>query len=248
MVVGNLRRSFPEKSEKDIELLSKRFYHHFCDQLVESVKVLTISKNGAKKRLILSNSEEIQQLFEDKRDVILYAGHHGNWEWISFLPLFFDFQLTAFYQPLSSKYFDGLMLLIRQRFGLLCVPSAKGYKTLVDFKRQGILTMNLLLSDQSPGKNAPKLWVPFLHQDTAFLLGADRIAKKTNQVLVFPSFRKPKRGTYELALQIMELNPAASSSEQIVKKYAETLAQTIEEAPELWLWSHRRWKLQKEKL
>lgn len=246
VVTDNIQGSFPEKSAAEIEALVKGFYHHFCEQMIESIKVLSVSRSEAKRRLKISNLTEIEALFAEKRDVILYAGHHGNWEWISFLPLFFNYQLTAFYQPLSNKYFDGLMLLIRQRFGLICVPSAQGYKALVDFKRKGILTMNLLLSDQSPGKKAPKQWVPFLHRDTAFLLGADRIAKKTNQVLVFPSFKKPQRGTYELEFQVMEFNPESSSSEAIVLEYARTLEKTIIAAPELWLWSHRRWKLKKD--
>lgn len=246
MVRANIKGSFPEKTDNEIEQLVKAFYKHFVDQQFESIKVLSISKKEAQKRLLIKNPQEMQSLFEQQRDVILYAGHHGNWEWISFLPLHFPFQLTAFYQPLSNGYFDGLMKLIRQRFGLICVESSKGYKTLVQFKKDQILTMNLLLSDQSPTRKGPKYWLPFLNRETAFLPGADRIAKKTNQVLVFPSFKKTRRGYYQLEFQMMELNPENKTSEEIISKYASTLEKTIQAEPELWLWSHRRWKLKKE--
>lgn len=246
VVFNNLINSFPAKSETEIKEIEKKYYHHFCDILIESIKVLTISKKEIKKRFRLTNPELIQRIYDNKRSIVLYTAHQGNWEFLAFLPLFISFQVVAFYHPQSSKYFDGLMKILRQRFGVLCVESNKGYKTIMNFTQRDILTMSYIIGDQSPKMDSTKHWVKFLNQETAFLIGADRIAKKSNQVVIFPSYKKTKRGYYDLEFKIVEDESIEKNNFEIIEKYAELLEETIEKSPEMWLWSHRRWKLTKE--
>lgn len=243
VVRTNLGLSFPEKEMAEIALIEKAFYGHFCDQMFESMKVLTISEKVAKRRFTIKNPELVHHYYQQGRSIILYSGHFGNWEWTSFLPLHFSHQLTAFYKPLSNRYYDGLIKRIRERFGLICLMSNKGYKSLAQFRQDQVLTMSLLLSDQSPGKDAPKEWVNFLNQETAFVLGAHHIAKKLDQVLFFPSFRKPQRGYYELEFMPITDYPKTLETREVVSIYAKVLEGAIRTSPSLWLWSHRRWKL-----
>jgi KDO2-lipid IV(A) lauroyltransferase len=243
VVRANMSHSFPQKNEEELKKMEKAFYKHFCDQMFESIKVLSISEQEAKRRFTIKNPELIEQYYKEGRGIMLYSGHFGNWEWTSFLPLHFSHQLTAFYKPLSNRYYDGIIKLVRQRFGLVCIESKKGFKTLAELKQNGVLTMSLLLSDQSPGKDTPKEWVDFLNQNTAFVLGAHRIAKKLDQVLLFPSFKKPKRGHYELEFIPITDSPGSMETKEAVMAYANTLEAAILTSPSLWLWSHRRWKL-----
>jgi KDO2-lipid IV(A) lauroyltransferase len=136
-----------------------------------------------------------------------------------------------------------LMKKIRERFGVICVESGKGYKAISDFSQRNILTMNYIIGDQSPTNNSTKHWTRFLNQDTAFLIGADRIAKKRNQVVIFPFFSKTKRGRYVLEFNIIEEEPKLINSDDIINKYAQLLEEAIACSPEMWLWSHKRWKL-----
>lgn len=243
VVRANMSRSFPQKNEEDIKKMEKSFYTHFCDQMFESIKILSISEQEAKRRFTIKNPELIEQYHKEGRGIILYSGHFGNWEWTSFLPLHFPYQLTAFYKPLKTTYYDGLIKRIRERFGLTCIEANKGYKTLAQLKQSGVLTMSLVLSDQSPGKDAPQEWVSFLNQDTAFVLGAHRIAKKLDQVLLFPSFKKPGRGVYELEFIPITDRPGNMQTREAIMAYAHVLEGAISSSPSLWLWSHRRWKL-----
>ncbi len=239
----NLRNSYPTKSEVEIRTLEKHFYRHFCDIMLELIKILTISKKSVKERFKVQNPLIIQELFNQKRSIILYTAHQGNWEWLAFLPLFIPHQAIAFYQPQSNAYFDSLMKIIRGRFGVICVESNKGYKTIHTFAHDNILTVTYIIGDQSPQKDSTMHWVKFLNQDTAFLIGADRIAKKSNQVVIFPSFSKTKRGHYNLEFKIIETNASRIESFEIIEKYASMLEKTIAVSPEMWLWSHKRWKL-----
>jgi len=245
VVRRNLVSSFPDKSEHEIELIERKFYRHFCDVLVESIKVLTISKKEIKKRFVVKNPELIQHYFNENRSIILYAAHQGNWEWLSFLPLMIPYQATTFYLPLTNRYFDDLMKTVRSRFGTHCIESNIGYKYIISMNEKGIKTMNCIIGDQSPAKNATKHWSQFLNQETAFLIGADRIEKKSDQVIVFPAFTKLRRGYYELKFETIEEFPKDKNSSTIIDGYVSLLEKTIVNAPELWLWSHRRWKLTK---
>lgn len=245
VVRSNLVMVFPEKSLKEIISIERKFYRHFCDIFFESVKVLTISKKSISKRFVLKNPEMLQKFYAENKSVIMYSGHHGNWEWFAFLPISISHQLTAFYQPQSNKYFDQLMKLIRGKYGAVCVESAKGYKTILQYNRDNILSLNLIIGDQSPSGNSSKYWTNFFGQDTAFLVGADRIAKKSNQAVIFPSFKETKRGCYEVTFELLQENPNSDNDQQIIEKYAQALERSIKKSPEQWLWSHRRWKLKK---
>ena len=144
---------------------------------------------------------------------------------------------------MSNNYFGELMQKVRLRFGVLCVESKNGYRTILKLSKENINTLNIIIGDQSPGGNSSKQWVDFLQRDTAFLIGADRIAKKGNHAVVFPSFKKIKRGQYEITFTLIEEFPKQCESNAIIDKYAKVLEETIQASPELWLWSHRRWKL-----
>lgn len=245
VVNANLENAFPDKTKVEIRRIERNFYKHFCDVFLETVKCLTISKKMVNKRFRIKNLSMIDEAHQQKKSIIVYTAHHGNWEWLSFLPLFLPHQVTAFYQELSNSYFDDLMKVIRSRFGVLCVKSNQGYKTLVKFEKEKILTLNCLIGDQSPGKTASKHWVNFLNQESAFLAGTDRIAKKLKYMMIFASMQKKERGKYELEFLLLESNPEQVDSSKIIKSYANKLEDSIKKSPELWLWSHKRWKLTK---
>lgn len=244
VVAENLQKAFPQKTKTELIEIEKKFYRHFCDLVFESIKTLTIGKKGIQKRFQLQNTEMINDLYKQNKSIVLYAAHLGNWEWQAFFPKFLsNHQVTAFYQPLSNKYFDELMQIIRGRLGVLCVPSQKGYKTLMKLKAENKLTFNLIIGDQSPSGNASKYWTEFLHQKTAFLVGADIISKKSDCAVIYPHCTKVKRGVYKTELILLDSSPKDSDKFSVVEKYSKALEKNIILQPDLWLWSHNRWKL-----
>ena len=243
IVHDNLKKSFPDKEEAEIKKIEKKFYRHFCDLMVESLKSLTIKPKQVKKRLHIKNPELLEKYLQDKKDILLYTAHQGNWEWLIFLPLFFPYYSNTFYRPQKNSYINGLLTLIRQRFGVHLVEERNGYRTIVQLKEAQIPMMNCMIGDQSPTRKSAKYWHTFLDRQTAFLAGADKIAKKTDQVVLFPYFEKKARGVYELAFDLLTEDPKSDGGSGIIEKYAKQLERTIKRSPELWLWSHRRWKL-----
>lgn len=246
VVFNNLKNSFPDENEQELKIIEKEFYHHFCDLMVESVKTLTISAKQLKKRYKIKNVALIERLYAEGKSIILYTAHYGNWEWLAILPTYIPHQVTSLYQQQRSKYFDDFMKILRERFGVICVESKKGYKSIITFAQNNNLTLNIMVGDQSPGKDTTKHWVKFLNQDTAFLTGADRIAKKSGQIVIFPSCLKMRRGHYEIEFKIIEEQSNKVEDDRIIDNYARTLESSINKSPELYLWSHKRWKLNKD--
>ena len=50
VVLQNLRSAFPEKLEAEIRKIEKEFYRHFCDVLVETIKLFSASQNAIESR------------------------------------------------------------------------------------------------------------------------------------------------------------------------------------------------------
>jgi|TARA_B100000795_G_C22793061_1_gene437881 KDO2-lipid IV(A) lauroyltransferase len=242
VVFDNLNKSFPEKSPEDINIIAKKFYMHFCATFLESIKLLSASKSTMLQRYKILNPEAINKHYNAGESLILYGAHFANWEWMMVMPLYSKFKFMVFYQKQSSSYFDRLMVINRERLGSVCIESQSGFKSLLMHARQKVLTFTYVIGDQSPMSNSSKHWTLFLNQETAFLIGAERMAQKVNQKIYYPKVRQPKRGYYEI--EFIEI-PVNDSKVKTVVKYAELLEENIKEQPELWLWSHKRWKLKK---
>ena len=242
VVYSNLKRSFKDKSEQDIKTIEKSFYKYFCDLMFETIKILTISPKKVNKRFRIKNLDLIEKCYNSNKHIILYAAHQGNWEWLSFLQLYVPYQGITIYKPISNSYFEELMRTIRERFGAICVEKNKSYKTVLGNIQNGQLSMFALIGDQSPKSTGSKFWTNFMNQKTAFLTGAERIVTKTNQVPIFPAFKRIKRGLYELEFKIID-TPELNDNHHLIDNYSSLLEETIKDSPELWLWSHKRWKL-----
>jgi Kdo2-lipid IVA lauroyltransferase/acyltransferase len=238
----NLVGSFPEKSPEEIIKIEKGFYQHFADLLVESIKLISINERDIRRRFKVNNPELFEKYYHEGRSVIMYSAHLGNWEWLAAMPFYLKHQAATFYQPLASTYFEELQKNSRERFGAIAVPSAKGYKKLVEFGSRGILTATCIIGDQRPKRKSSSHTINFLHRETPFLIGADRISKKTDQPVVFCHMTKTKRDYYEADLILLEDNPQEAQPEEIIESYAKELERAIHAQPHLWLWSHDRWK------
>ena len=123
VVRKNLTESFPEKSEEELQKIERGFYHFFCDYLVETVKLMTISQEEMKRRIVFKGSELIDEIIGSGQSVTLYVGHYCNWEWVSSIPLWINPSVWGgqIYHPLEKKVFDKLFLNIRERMGAHCI-------------------------------------------------------------------------------------------------------------------------------
>ncbi len=242
VVFQNLRNSFPEKSEQEINKIARAFYHNLCDFMVETFKILTISKKSITKHCKFN--PDAHALFEkyagERKSVIMVMGHIGNWEWAGHpFSLLCKHKLVVIYHPLTNKHFDQLMLGMRSRFGTLMVPMKTSFREMLARRKE--LTCNVFISDQTPQpENA--YWTKFLNQETPIFKGTEVIAKKLNQPIIYACVKKVKRGYYEMFAELLVEDPASTAENEISELHTRRLEKDIIAMPESWLWSHRRWK------
>ena len=248
VVVQNLRNSFPEKSERQIALLARDFYHSFCDMVVEQIKFLTISRAEIMKRMRFENIEQIEHDLCEETFAFVYLGHYGNWEWISTLGLWLSEGIHAaqLYKPLHDPAIDALFLKMRSRFGSECIDKNKALRRIMQMKAEGQKTVIGFISDQTPRADSIHHWVEFLHQDTPIFTGTERIAKKVGAAIYFAEVEYVRRGYYVCRFHRMQAHANAAQGEfELTEQYMARLEEMIRRQPRLWLWSHRRWKRQR---
>ncbi len=243
VVRQNLQRCFPEKSEKERLIIEKRFYRHFSDYIVESIKQASISKEEVLSRAEFTNLELIEQWSEKGRSGILMLGHYGNWEWFSSINFRFEnLQFGQVYRPLKNKVMDKLFLQIRSVYGAINIEKNKTMRELLRLKSENKQVIIAFLSDQTPSTNNLIYWTHFLNQDSSILVGAERIAKKADFDVFYLDIQKKGRGKYVGEFKLIAENPKTTAEFEITEKYARLMEETILRDPAYWLWSHRRWK------
>lgn len=248
VVRKNLVSSFPEKSPAEIVKIEKEFYSFFCDYVVETLKLFSISKENMKRRMTFSGIEEMEKAMGNDRSCILYLGHYCNWEWVSSLPLHFKDGLFCgqIYHPLNSVAFDRLFLKLRSRFQAESIPMKDTLRRVVRVRREGKRMVIGFISDQSPYWEGIGTWVDFLNQDTPTFTGAERIAKQLGAVVYYLDITRVKRGYYHGEFKQLAVVPADYPDYKITEMYMRTLEETIKRAPQYWLWTHKRWKKTRE--
>ena len=241
VVLQNIRNSFPDKTEKEHIEICKKFYRHFCDLVVESLKTFTISEKEVLKRVICTNPEVIDKYFDQKRSVIIAGGHYNNWELFAVaVDALIKHKTVGIYKPLSNKYFDGKMRATRGKYGLEMI-STKEVKQFFD-NHTNVLTATIFGTDQSPSNPNNAYWMKFLNQDTGVLFGAEKFAKEYNYPVVYGRLNKLKRGHYSLDFTDVTDTPTETAYGEITEKITLLLEKDIEAIPQYWLWTHRRWK------
>lgn len=246
MVYNNLKNSFPQKEKTRLIAIEKEFYHHFCDLLVESIKIFNISKGELIKRCRLVNPSLLKQYAQKNKSVIIYAGHYNNWELAATAcNLQMPHQTVVIYAPLKNKFIDRQVQESRTKYGTVMWPMRQ---VKVNFEQQKTLLKAVLFAgDQSPTIARSAYWTSFLNQDTGVMIGAEKYAKKYDYPVLFGKISKIKRGYYQFEFIPLENNPSSTKFGEISEKYTRILESVIVETPQYWLWSHRRWKKKRPK-
>lgn len=245
-MVRNLTSSFPDKTEKNIRQITRKFYNHLCDIIVESVKLFSISKQEIAKRFVVNNPEILRPFFDKGRSVIIVGGHYNNWEILaSGIDNQVPHESVALYSKLNDKFFNEKMKSSRGKFGLRMVTTKESFayfKEHTDTPR-----MTIFGADQSPTYSKNVHWMTFLSQDTAVALGTERFAKKYDLPVVYGAINKAKRGHYSLDISLITDTPKETEKGFITEAYTKILEKQIIEQPEYWLWTHKRWKRKRTK-
>tara|TARA_B110001450_G_scaffold243557_1_gene254891 strand:+ start:352 stop:1242 length:891 start_codon:yes stop_codon:yes gene_type:complete len=242
VVLENLKLSFPEKSDKELKKISKKFFKHLIDLIMESIKAFTISKKQISKRYTYKNADMVNKYIKKGRSIALVGAHQANWEWSISLPLVLNIDIYGAYTKLNNKYFERWVRNSREKFGVIgykTTDTVRGMQKNFNNKKQGAY---ILLSDQSPQPHKTYYWRDFFGIKVPIHTGAEMLSKKFDLVVINYVTRKVKRGYYETDFQLITDSPKEFKDYQITDKYTELTEKNIRLQPAFYLWSHKRFK------
>ena len=248
VVRKNLESAFPEKSTDDIRQIERDFYHWFCDYIVETFKMMTISEKEMRRRMVFKGTETIDRLVAEGVSCGVMLGHYCNWEWISTLPLAVSDKgiCAELYHPIENPDFNRLFLYIRQRFRSVCIPMEETLRHIVKYQREGRPMVIGYIADQKPNWRNIHYWVDFLNHYTPVFTGSERLIKRTRQAFFYGDVRRIKRGYYECEFKLIERHSEQIPDYDLTQRYMQELERSIRRDPAYWLWSHDRWSRTKE--
>jgi KDO2-lipid IV(A) lauroyltransferase len=245
VVSTNLNNSFPERSEDERKQIERRYYRYMADLMMETIKMITVSEKSLRKRMKPTNPELVEHYFKQGRSIIAAAGHYCNWEMAALaFGLLTNEKRIIVYKPQTNEVFNDMFNRVRARFGAILVAMKQTLRTMIALKND--LTFSVLVSDQTPNYHEINYFTNFLNQPTAVFLGIEKLAKMMDAAVLFYRIDRIKRGYYTYTLVPLIEKPKETTGHEITEAHVHYLEKMIQENPQYWLWSHRRWKYKPE--
>ncbi|NLA50225.1 MAG: hypothetical protein GX876_12300 [Bacteroidales bacterium] len=242
VVTTNLKNAFPGKNEKELAIIRRKFYRHFSDLVMETLKLININNKELAERMNYENLGLLDRLYAEGRDVVLVYSHYCNWEWTSTLCGFTGYKCIPVYRALNNKYFNRFMLKLRSRNEVTPVAMSAVIRKILTNRKDNVKAIYGLIADQTPPRAEIQYRTRFLNQDTPVYLGAEKIALKYDMAVIFMNIRKLRRGYYSCKMELLFEHTSGLEKYIVTNSHVRRLEEIIEQKPEYWLWSHRRWK------
>lgn len=242
VVMNNLQKAFPNLERRERRRIARKYYRHMCDLILESATCHFYPESRARRVMEYLNPEVLDELYQKGKMLMAVTGHYGNWEYLNTLPMATQYPFLGIYKPLKNKYFDRMTRQTRAKWGCIPIEMEKVARYLMNYSSEKQPAMTLFLADQRPLFRHIQYWTEFLGQPTPLYLGTEKLARKLDAAVVFFKIRKPKRGHYTMEVEVITEDPRSMEPYELTKAHVKILENMIRERPDLWLWSHRRWK------
>ncbi|MFI3258699.1 MAG: lysophospholipid acyltransferase family protein [Rikenellaceae bacterium] len=249
VVMENLERSFPRRSEEEREEIARKFYVVMSEILVG---MLALANRKAGDSIFPTMEEEsddpdratrLRVLTKDQSWIALTA-HFGMWEYLCWWTQFADQWLFAVYHVLKNRIFEKLFQRLRSNYKVIPIPAKEVLRATIKTgpRYNGEPYVLGLIADQSPRLTPKKEWFDFLGRDTVFYDGGEKMALRLKMPTYFVYQRRRARGRYEFCFREIWDGKESVEPNEITSRYVKMLEEKIIDNPEMWLWSHRRWK------
>lgn len=238
----NLSLALPHLSNKERLIIEKKFYHHLCDMFLEMIKTMNISKEEICKRYVFKNFEVYTDLEEKEKSIAIMCAHYASYEWVISMNYYTKFSGFGIYKQIKNPYFDKLIHSIRSKYNAHLITTKDTITTIEKNCKNKTLSVYGFASDQSPKESSAYHWAKFMGIEVPVHTGAEMLSKKYDLNVIFLRTKKVKRGYYEATMEVLSENAKEVANYEITDQFLKLVEQQIYEAPEYYLWTHKRWK------
>jgi Kdo2-lipid IVA lauroyltransferase/acyltransferase len=238
----NLALALPHLSDAERLIIEKKSFRHLCDMFLEMIKTMTISQKEIDQRFVFTNLEVYQKLEEQNKSIAMMMAHYASYEWAISMNSQAKFSGYAIYKQIANPYFDKLVRDIRSRFKAYLITTKETVPTIINNKNNNLLSLYGFASDQSPKITSAFHWQKFMGIEVPVHTGAEMLSKKYDMNVIFLKVKKVKRGYYEASFELLSENTLNIPDYEITDSFLKLVEEQIYEAPEFYLWTHKRWK------
>lgn len=238
----NLALALPHLSDEERLIIEKKSFRHWCDMFLEMIKTMTISNTEISKRFVFINMEVYKKLEAQEKSIAIMLAHYASYEWVISMNAHVKFSAFAIYKKLANPYFDKLVRDIRSRFKANLITTKETIPVIIENNKNKLLSIYGFASDQSPKISSAFHWQKFMGIEVPVHTGAEMLSKKYDMNVVFLKVTKVKRGYYQAIFEVLSENAKEVPNYEITDKFLKLVEQQILEAPEYYLWTHKRWK------
>jgi KDO2-lipid IV(A) lauroyltransferase len=240
VVDDNLLHAFPEKSDAERKRIARKFYRCFCDNWIETIKLFSISKKALLKR-ISGDFSVYSEVYATGRSLQGNYGHFFNWEIQGrAVTLKQPYIHLAAYFPQKSVIADRLTKYSRTKWGSPMIASTEMARAIIPWRKKQYAIA--LIADQSLQTPESGYWLNFMGRPACFVKGPEKFARGQNMVVTMTTTTRKKRGYYNFDTFLVTKDVTSLPDGELMRLYVKHLEENIRLQPELYLWSHRRWK------
>ena len=242
IVRENIALALPNLSEQERLTIEKKFFRHLCDIFLEMIKTLSISKKEMSNRFVFTNLEVYKNLEKKQKSIAIMMAHYASYEWAVSINSFVDYEAYGIYKKINNPYFDKLVRDIRLKFKAKLITTKETIPKIIENNKLNKLCTYGFASDQTPRLQSTFHWQKFMGIEVPVHTGAEMLAKKYDMNVIFIKIKKIRRGYYEASFEVLSENVTQVPSYEISDRFMHLVEQQIHEAPEYYLWTHKRWK------
>lgn len=241
----NIALALPHLSEQERLIIEKKSFQYLCDMFLEMAKTMTISQSEINKRYVFTNIETYLELEKKGKSIALMCAHYASYEWVLSMNNHITFKGYGIYKKIANPYFDKLVKNIRARFKAYLITTKETKSTIEQNAKNNILGVFGFASDQTPRRSDTMHWDSFMGIETPIHTGAETLAKKYDMNVIYLKGRRVKRGYYEASFEVLSDDVKSIPDYKLSENFMRKVEQQIYEAPEFYLWTHKRWKHKK---
>jgi KDO2-lipid IV(A) lauroyltransferase len=243
--LANLRRSFPEMTERQREKLARRSMQQMVMLFVEVLFTTRLIRLDTWAQYVeLENFKDVlEMLLRRERGLILLTGHYGNWEILGYVLATLGFETTSIARPLDNPYVSRFLFGVREKTGQKIIAK-KGATPEITAAMDNKGAVGFI-SDQNAGSKG--IFVDFFGRKASTYKSIGLVAMQYEvPVIIGYARRMNDRFHFKVGAQDIIYPQDWKSQEDplryITQRYTKAIEDIVRVDPGQYWWLHRRWK------